>query len=321
MPDTNDITDMGTALDDASAQYSDTTSVNDTPIASDTKTAIETTASDSTTETSDAANSSEDSDNQQPDDNTIGDNPTKTTDKTEVKGGDKRNNLTPEQLNKRREFNHAQAAARIARKRAKEQKEYYEKRQRLAEDHKAYSDDKNAKYDPTMAAVKQDQLQELDLQQAKYVQNQFVEEAYEIFQSEKETNDFIEDCNTYGDWINEKEPQLGEYIRKPYGKLLLKGWFDKVAKVPEAADWWESLTPFEKYKTLDNYYNEFDKYIKNLNSGKQDLQQAQQQSKPVVKEAPVPSSGRNTNNMPPTNNFSLELDRAMQANGVTRLVR
>ena len=116
---------------------------------------------------------------------------------------------------------------------------------------------------------------------------------------------------------------MGEYIKKPYGKLVLKGWFDKIAKQPKAADWWESLTPFEKYKTLDRYYNEFSTYIEKVQRGETQTQTTQPNPKPapVAQNIPVPGSGRNTNNMPPTDNFSLELERAMQLNGVSRLVR
>ena len=222
-------------------------------------------------------------------------------------------------------FNHAQAAARIARKRAREQKEYYERVNRLKAERDSYADKDSKAHNPQLAAFKEDQIREAEIAEAKRRQDQFTDEAYEIFQDEETTQSFIEDCKTYGDWINTREPQLAEYVQKPLGKLVLKGWFDKVAKNPQAADWWESLTPFEKYKTLDSYYKEFEAYVEKIQRGEVDSGngqvQSQQQSTPKVQDVPVPSGGRNTNNVPPTNNFSLELERAMQANGVSKLVR
>lgn len=216
----------------------------------------------------------------------------------------------------RREHNRSQAAARIARKRER-QRAYEQKRQRIEEEHTVYSNKDGQYYNPQLATVKLDQLREMDIEEARRRQTEFQDEAQEIFQDEETTNGFIKDCNTYGDWINENEPELAQYIAKPYGKLVLKGWFDKIAKQPDAADWWDSLNSFEKYKTLDRYYKEFSDYIDRYRSGGGGKAESAQQPTDV----PVPGSGRNTNNMPPTNNFSLELERAMMANGVNRLVR
>lgn len=315
-------TDMGKALDDAAAQYREDTSVTDNPAGSPSN-------------AEDGATGAEGSTPDTPNGD-VGASDLPKTDATQVGAGDKQGD-TPDgktataddkQDSERKAFNHAQAAARIARKRAKEQREYYEKRQRFDAEQKAFADKDNKDYNPQMAAVKLDQIRELDIAEAQRLQNEFAEESYAIFQDEDTTNEFLKDCQTYADWINENEPQLTEYIKKPYGKLVLKGWFDKIAKQPKAADWWESLTPFEKYKTLDRYYNEFSDYISKLQNGQNtqakaepEPKQTQQQQQPTVRNAPVPGSGRNTNNMPPTNNFSLELERAMQVNGVNRLVR
>lgn len=330
MADETSFTDMSKALDDAAAQYRDTNSVDTTP---DT----------SSHDAGEGEGASEGTPNTAPH-GTEGDADLPKTDDTQVGAGDDKGTqpngesapADNKQGSERKAFNHAQAAARIARKRAKEQREYYEKRQRIEAEQKGFADEQGQHYNPQMAAVKLDQIRELDIQEAQRRQNEFVEESHAIFQDEQTTQQFINDCQTYADWINTNEPQLGEYIKKPLGKLVLKGWFDKIAKQPEAADWWESLTPFEKYSTLDRYYNEFSTYIDKMKSGEvqtgtepnvnvppQQTQTTQPNPKPApaVQNIPVPGSGRNTNNMPPTDNFSLELERAIQLNGVSRLVR
>lgn len=332
MADEISFTDMGKALDDAAAQYRDTNSVDTTPDTSSHDAGGGEGASEGTPDTAPQG--------------TEGDANLPKTDNTQVGAGDDKGTqpdgdsapADDKQDSERKAFNHAQAAARIARKRAKEQREYYVKRQRIEAEQKDFANEQGQNYNPQMAAVKLDQIRELDIQEAQRHQNEFIEESYAIFQDEQVTQEFINDCQTYADWINTKEPQLGEYIKKPYGKLVLKGWLDKIAKQPEAADWWESLTPFEKYKTLDRYYNEFSTYIEKVQRGEIQTgaepkvevppQQTQTQTTqpnpkpaPVAQNIPVPGSGRNTNNMPPTDNFSLELERAMQLNGVSRLVR
>lgn len=338
MADTS-FADMGKALDDAAAQYQDSNSVS-TP----------------DTATPDAGGSGASSEgNPDTPPSAGGDANLPKTDATPVGAGAQQGNPSTgkpttaddKQSSERKAFNHSQAAARIARKRAKEQKEFYERMQRLKQERDDYANEQSQNHNPQMAALKDDQIREAEIAEAQRLQNQFIEESYEIFQDEATTQEFVQDCKTYADWINTREPQLAEYVQKPLGKLVLKGWFDKIAKVPQAADWWQSLTPFEKYKQLDRYYKEFEAYIAKVQSGEinpnqqqspqgqppsagqtaqppvqnqQPTQQTQQQPQQVPN-IPVPNGGRNTNNMPPTNNFSLELDRAMQANGVSKLVR
>lgn len=323
MADTS-FADMGKALDDAAAQYQDSNSVA-TP---------DTTSTDAG---SDAGSSEGNPDTPQ---GAGGDASLPKTDATPNGAGDKQGNPSngktatadDKQSSERKAFNHSQAAARIARKRAKEQKEFYERMQRLQQERDDFANEQSPNHNPQMAAFKEDQIKELALAEQTRLQNEFIEECYNIFQDEATVNEFVSDVKRYSDWINQREPQLTEYIRKPYGKLLLKGWLDKIAKNPQAADWWQSLTPFEKYKQLDRYYKEFSDFIEKGVAPNGATQQAntqptqtqpQNQTPPQVAtpNAPVPGSGRNTNNMPPTNNFSLELERAMQINGASRLVR
>lgn len=226
----------------------------------------------------------------------------------------------------RKAFNHSQAAMRIARKREKDRKKFEERIRRLKAERDEYSDEKSERHSPTMAVFKEDQIKEAEIQEAQRLQDEFIRESYEIFQDENVTKAFIDDVSFYGEWINEREPQLLEYVNKPFGKLLLKGWLDKIAKNKEKAIWWDSLTPFEKYKTLDKNYKAITSYIDNPNSilqksdnnndGRDENNQVN-----TPKDIPVPNSGRNTNNTPPTDNIAFELDKALQLNGAKHFVR
>jgi hypothetical protein len=103
---------------------------------------------------------------------------------------------------------------------------------------------------------------------------------------------------------------------------------DKIAKNREAAARWKSLNSYEKSKILDSYYSQLEKFGNDYAEGKIDANgnpvnagtpnpatptqtqtQTPQQTPP--QNVPVPGSGRDTNTMPPTNNFALALQDAM----------
>lgn len=224
----------------------------------------------------------------------------------------------------RKAFNHSQAAMRIARKREKDRKKFEDRIRRLKAERDEYSNEKSERHSPTMAVFKEDQIKEAEILEAQRLQEEFIRESYEIFRDENVTNDFIDDVSFYGEWINAKEPELLEYVNKPFGKLLLKGWMDRIAKDKQRAVWWDNLTPFEKYKTLDKNYKAISRFVDNPNSVSQKSDNNtdgidNQVNKP--KDIPVPNSGRNTNNSPPTDNLAFELDKALQLNGAKHFVR
>lgn len=241
-------------------------------------------------------------------------------------------------LTERRKFNHWQAAQRIAAKEAKKRR-FEEEKQRLQREHDAYADEKGEYYNPQMASVKQDQMRELDIARMQEAQAEWEREAYEIF-SPEDAAVFIQDSKNLSDWLNANEPELCSYIDKPYGKHLLKGWMDKIAKNKEMASQWQSLNSYEKFRIVDKYYKELEKFGEDYAAGRIDAngkpvggqtaqnnqqanqqnntaqqQQTQQDTPPV--NAPVPNSGRDTNTMPPSNNFALMLQDAMNKRGVS----
>lgn len=221
----------------------------------------------------------------------------------------------------RRAWNRQQAAMRIARKQER-QRLYQEELERLNREKEAFEQE-GENQNPTMAQVKDDQINELNIQMVRELQQEWQREAYEMFTPE-DAQQFLADSQKYADWINKKEPELSTYINRPYGRYLLKGWFDKVAKNPELANRWESMNPYQKYQMLEKHYRELEKFGEDYAAGKvqigvQGQQQnqtddggQQQSQQPQPKDIPVPGSGRNTDTEPPGDNIDLLIDRAMQ---------
>ena len=236
----------------------------------------------------------------------------------------------------RRKFNHWQAQKRIAAKEAR-RKQFEQEKQRLQQEREAYADEKGQYHDPNMVKVKDDQLRELEIAQIREAQAEWEREAYELF-SPEDAATFIEDSKKLGDWLNKNEPELCSYIDKPYGKHLLKGWMDKIAKNKAAADQWQALNSFEKYRLIDKYYKEIEKFGEDYAAGRINAdgtpkqpgaqapnpQQTPQTGAPQTTppnqapqvDVPVPNSGRDTNTMPPSNNFALMLQDAMNKRNI-----
>lgn len=228
----------------------------------------------------------------------------------------------------RRAWNRQQAAMRIARKQER-QRLYQEELDRLNREKEAFEQE-GENQNPTMAQVKDDQIKELNIQMVRELQQEWQREAYEMFTPE-DAQQFLADSQKYADWINKNEPELSKYINRPYGRYLLKGWFDKVAKDPELAGKWEAMNPYQKYQMLEKHYRELEKFGEDYAAGRVQIgvqgqqnqqsnqqqtggaQQTQQQSQvPQPKDIPVPGSGRNTDTEPPGDNIDLLIDRAMQ---------
>ena len=223
----------------------------------------------------------------------------------------------------RRAFNRQQAAMRIARKQER-QRLYQEELTRLNQEKEAFEEE-GENQNPTMAQVKEDQIRELQIQMVRELQAEWQREAFEMFTPE-DAKQFLADTQKYSDWINKNEPELRQYMNKPYGRYLLKGWLDKVAKNPENADKWEAMNPYQKYQMLEKHYRELEKFGEDYAAGKVQIgvqgatppagqpnagQPQQQQQQAALQNIPVPGSGRNTDTEPPTDNIDLLIDRAI----------
>ena len=226
----------------------------------------------------------------------------------------------------RRERNRWFAQQRIAAKEAKK-KRFEEEKARLEKERDAYADETGKYHNPQMVDVKNDQLRELEIARIQEAQMEWEQEAYQLF-SPEDAKTFIEDSKTLGQYLNDREPEILSYLDRPYGKHLLKGWMDKIAKNREAAARWKSLNSYEKSKILDSYYSQLEKFGNDYAEGKIDAngnpvnagtpapatptQTPTQTPQPTPPQnVPVPGSGRDTNTMPPTNNFALALQDAM----------
>lgn len=230
----------------------------------------------------------------------------------------------------RRARNRQQAAMRIARKQER-QRIYQEELERLNKEKEAFEQE-GENQNPTMAQVKEDQIKELNIQMVREMQAEWEREAYEMFTPD-DAKQFIADSQKYGEWINKNEPELQQYVNKPYGRYLLKGWIDKVAKNPANADKWEAMNPYQKYQMLEKHYKELEKFGEDFAAGKvqigvqgepqpagaqnppsQQGPQSQQGTQPhqgAPVNIPVPGSGRNTDTEPPSDNIDLLYERAM----------
>lgn len=219
-------------------------------------------------------------------------------------------------LAERKAWNRQQAAMRIARKQEKERL-FNEHLARLMADQDKYSAEGEGG-DPTMARVKEDQIRELQIARVRELQEEWERETYEQF-SPEDAEQFLDDSKRYAQWINENEPELRQYMNKPYGRYLLKGWFDKVAKDPKLADKWENMNSFQKYQMIERNYKALEKFGEDYAAGRVQIgehgvEQIGDQPKPEVQpkpvDVPVPGSGRNTNIEPPTDDIGLLIERA-----------
>jgi hypothetical protein len=84
------------------------------------------------------------------------------------------------------------------------------------------------------------------------------------------------------------------------------------------------MNPYQKYQMLEKHYRELEKFGEDYAAGKvkigeqtatqtapQNQAQSQGQGQPQQpQDVPVPGSGRNTNNMPPSDNWGLMIQDA-----------
>jgi len=237
---------------------------------------------------------------------------------------------------KRRADNRYYAQRRIAQKDEKRRR-LEEKRQRLQEERDRYADKEGPDFDETMVKVKDDQLEQLQREAQEEAQREWEGEAHEIFG--EDAQQFIEDSKRLANWINTREPEIQAWIDKPFGKHLLKGWMDKVAKVPENANAWERMNSYEKSQMLSKYYSEIQKFAEDYAAGRIDEngnpvqkqtppQEAggQPQSQPKqdtppqqtpTPNVPVPGSGRSNSQVSgPSDNFGIALANARAKRGL-----
>lgn len=230
---------------------------------------------------------------------------------------------------RRRQHNQYFAARRLEQKRAREQRQK-EKLLKLQEerDELLKKDDQNSHM---LAEMKRERIEEILQQQAEERQQAWEEDCYRIFDQPGEAEQFMHMADKYADYIIRNEPTLNSMVGRPYGKLLLKAWMDRVAEDPVRRQEWLGLNEYEKGAVLTHFYGQLEAMGRQQAGRRTNPQQptapvqqgqnignpgGEPQSAPKTPEAPVPGSGRNTSTMPPSSNFALMLQDAMNKRGI-----
>jgi len=229
---------------------------------------------------------------------------------------------------RRKQHNQYFAARRLEQKRAKEQRQKEKLLQLQRErDELLQKDDQNSHM---LAEMKRERIEEILQQQAEERQQVWEEDCYRIFDRPGEAEQFMAMADKYADYIIRNEPTLNAMVGRPYGKLLLKAWMDRIAEDPARRQEWLGMTEYEKGAVLTHFYGQLEamgrQQAERRNSLQATMPPAQRgqnmgqpqatQNAPVTPQAPVPGSGRNTSTMPPSNNFALMLQDAMNKRGI-----
>lgn len=109
----------------------------------------------------------------------------------------------------------------------------------------------------------------------------------------KNTDAFMEKMFTYAPYVNSNEPDLLRYCNREYGPILLYEWMHRMDN-PQLRAQWLQMTPYEKGKVLDNFYQQIGAVIKQQRNN-----------------MPVPNSGRQSPSDEPTDDFGIELAKAI----------
>ena len=119
----------------------------------------------------------------------------------------------------------------------------------------------------------------------------------------EDTGTFMTNVSRYAEYVNANEPDLLRYYSREYGPILLHEWMKRM-DIPQAREQWLQLTTFEKQKVLDNLYTQIAQVIKQYNASN-----APKQGKP--QDVPVPTGGRQSPSSEPSDDFGIELGRAI----------
>ena len=130
----------------------------------------------------------------------------------------------------------------------------------------------------------------------------FRDAAYEFFG--EETEQFMQDTYRYAEYVNNNEPDLLMYAQRQYGPILLHEWYKRMDN-PQLRQQWLGFTRFEKNMVLNKYYNEITQIITAYKSGKMPNKQA------PARTVPVPNGGRQTPTNEPSDDFGVELQKAV----------
>lgn len=149
-----------------------------------------------------------------------------------------------------------------------------------------------------------DRIDDMRAIQADDETNAFIENAQQWFGTD--TEKFLQDTSRYANYVNNNEPDLLNYAQREYGPILLHEWYKRMDN-PQLRNQWLQMTRYEKNMVLHKYYSEISKIVNAVNSGTL----KQPGAKPAPKDVPIPGSGRQTPSSEPSDDFGVELQRAM----------
>ena len=149
-----------------------------------------------------------------------------------------------------------------------------------------------------------DRIDDMRAIQADDETNAFIENAQQWFGDD--TQKFLQDTSRYANYVNNNEPDLLNYAQREYGPILLHEWYKRMDN-PQLREQWMQMTRYEKNMVLHRYYTDISKIVNAVNSGAF----RQPGAKPTPKDVPIPGSGRQTPSSEPSDDFGVELQRAM----------
>ena len=132
--------------------------------------------------------------------------------------------------------------------------------------------------------------------------NTFIENAQQWFG--EDTEKFLQDTSRYANYVNNNEPDLLNYAQREYGPIILHEWYKRMDN-PQLRSQWLQMTRYGKYMVLHKYYTEISKIVTSVKNGTVG-------GKPTPKDVPIPGSGRQSPSSEPSDDFGVELQRAME---------
>lgn len=173
-----------------------------------------------------------------------------------------------------------------------------------------------------LAAQKYEHLQDLISMQATQRYQEWTDKAFDNFGDD--ADNFLQLSEKWGSYVNQNEPELAKMIHRQYGQQLYYAWLERMENA-ETRSQWAQMTRFERSRVLSDFYKKIDEHFKGLDAqgSQQTTPQGQPQGQPqgspqgTPQNIPVPGGGRNTATLPPTNNFGLALQQAMNRRGVS----
>ena len=173
-----------------------------------------------------------------------------------------------------------------------------------------------------LAHQKNSEIENLLALQADAAYQEWADRASEAFE---DADVFLEQSERFGDYVNKHEPELQQYIDRPYGLHLYRSWMDQMENGNFRTKW-VGLTQFEKGAVLNRIYQQIVGFANGKGvqapaqagqaapSGQTPVQQTQQSQQPPVN-IPIAGSGRETNIIPSPDSFSEALNNAAARRG------